>query len=179
MIKLSSRKTFESKLYSGVRVVIRVLSEGVRTRIRLQLAPSLVKIRDLNKELEAVEIPKNASGETDFNAQVDPAVFSKIVRISDETTSITQTEIDPIYFKQGFVSITGLEIDGSSDLSAEQIIEFAPTDLYDEIVEAIKHGSEISSEESKNSSSPITSAEAQDGRGPNTTAQSVNETSST
>lgn len=179
MLKLSSRKTFESKRYPGVQVVIRVLSEGVRTRIRLQLAPALMKIRDLNKELEAIEIPKNESGETDPNAKVDPSVFSKIVRISDETTSITQTEIDPIYFKQGFVSISGIEIDGSTELSAEQLIELAPTELYDEIVEAIKHGSELSVDEAKNSSSPITSVEAQDGRDQNTTALSAKETSFT
>lgn len=176
-VKFQSRKTVESKIYPGVQFTIRVLSEGIRTRIRLSLAEPLMKIRDLNKELEGIEIPDGTTDSPELK-QAAGAAYSKVMRITDETTSVVQSQIDPVYFKHGFISIQGLEIDGSSDVSAEQLIELAPVDLYDEIVSVIKHGSELTENEVKNSDSPITSVEAQDGRGQNTTAQTAEPTNS-
>ena len=147
-MNIATKKTIQSKLpgYESVSFTLRKMSEGRRTKLHLCLAPAKATLRDLMSELESLNpaVPEGTEAPV-----ATPQEIAKVQNLSDQITSIVESQINPAWVTWGLDSITGLTID---DLPAtvETILTDCPSDLFAEILQAIRDEAELSTEERKN-----------------------------
>lgn len=170
MKSFKSRVTIPSALpeWDGVTFTIRRPTEGLRIRMREQLAAALEQLREAIGEARAVD----ESGENDAASTV------KLQKISDRIEFLQGNQIDIAHLRASLVKVEGLEID-DAPATVESLIENGPRELYVEILQAIRKESGLSESERKNSESPITSGVQEDGRTKDTTVPPASETDTT
>lgn len=165
MIEFSTTKTVESKVMLGVTFVFRVLTEGVRNLLNLNMADDLSAVRDLQADINSLDYPRKDDGTIDDKKALGPRLAADMLKLTDKVDRLQRTRINPTWFKTCFVRVEGLSIDGAdaAAMTAEQFIQTGPIPLYEEIVARIRAEAEMSPEERANLDSPITSAAGADG----------------
>jgi len=142
-MKLRSKITHESKTVEGVRFTVRVLNQ-IRKAVREE---GLVQVRaQIRAKHDAI---RNAGDDV-----------NQIATLADEAAILASKHVTPAYLRAGLISIEGLEIDDKPITTVEDVLEFAPDELLDEILTACNDASGLSEEQQKNSQSPTTSSGA-------------------
>jgi len=169
MITFKPFKTFESKVYEGVKFTLRIFTEAMRNGINLSQAEAMADLRRCQTLVTSVDTQ---------NATADQ--LSELFIASDRITGIRMNSIDPAYFRSCFKSIEGFSIEGvDRPLTADDIIDHAPIELYNEIMREIRKETGLDAGEAQNFESPSTSTAAAEGQTNDTTAASASETVST
>lgn len=177
-MKFSSTKKFDSKTCEGVSFTIRVMTEGVRARLALKLADPIDRLQRAQREAGALDIPRTDDGDIDVNDQPTVDTLIKLDGVTTRVQMIRKNEIDPSYFQECFVSIEGLEIDGETTISVDLMKQSGPLDLYEEMIDKIRAELELTNEQRRNLESPTTSGAEAGGPISDSTAPSVETTSS-
>lgn len=157
MVEFSSTRVIDSKIYPGVSFTIKVMTEGVRTRLMLGLINELAEIRKIQAELEMIELPKGNDGEVDEKATIAPDIMARVSSLTDKIQLIRKSKIDPIYGRTCFISVNGVKVDGKEAPTIDEIRDFAPEKLYQEIIKTIRNEVEMTDEEKQNLELPTTS----------------------
>jgi hypothetical protein len=147
-MKFESKKKIQSKLagFEDVHFTLKKMTEGRRTKLNLSLAPHKAKLRDLMAEAESL----NPAVEEGQDApKLDAQTVAKVQNIHDALNSLVESEINPAWFRYGLDKIEGLEIDGAQ-ATVETLMSDGPSELFTEILQAIRTEAELSPEEIKN-----------------------------
>lgn len=179
MIEFNSTKVVDSKAYPGVSFTIKAMTEGVRTRLMLALINELAEIRQIQSELELIELPQNEEGVVDEKAKIAPDIMAKVSNLTDKIQLIRKSKIDPIYGRTCFVSITGVKVDGKENPTIDDIRDLASEKLYQEIIQVIRAEVEMTEEEKQNLESPTTLGAQAVGEANGSTAPTVEPITST
>lgn len=137
----------ESKTCEGVIFYLHKMTEGRRIDLRVKMADSNRRLREILKEQALLEAGENQ----------DSGVQSKWLELQDEFDAIMVETINPAWLTWGLKKLEGLEVDGKP-LDVQEWREF-PSILFAEIVEAVKAEADLSGAERKNSELPTTSGE--------------------
>lgn len=159
MLDYSSTKEVQSQFHPGVSFTIRVISEGVRTRILMDLIDTMSEIRELQVEHQRLqdELPKKEDDSVDILKAMNSPIMARLQGLTDKVVLLRKTKVNPAYARVGFVSIAGISIDGNDTPSLEVIQERGSEKLYNEIVDAIRQEVELTEEQKQNLESPTTS----------------------
>ncbi|MFN3323416.1 MAG: hypothetical protein ACK5AZ_07970 [Bryobacteraceae bacterium] len=182
-MNFESKTTQQSKLegFQGVSFTVNKLTEGVRIQLRLKLADALARLRDIEAEREEFfESLAQGKGKPFEEIRVSELTAKErrvLDGFNDRIDIINETEVNPAYFQAGFVSVEGLEIDGTKP-DAETLRKAGPPALYREILAAIFSNGGLTAEEKENLESPSTSGAAVDGQTSSTNAPSAESTAS-
>ncbi len=168
MLNFTSTKTLTSEKFPGVSFTIRVMTDGVRSALNLALAGTLAKMRDLTADIQSIDFERDAEGNV-LEAKAAPHMLALATNLTDEALRLRRFTMDPEYFKACFVSVDGIQIDGTVP-DGPTLKERGPEDLYREIVEKIHEEAEMSAEERANLGSPTTSVAGVGGQTNGTTA---------
>jgi hypothetical protein len=154
----SSIITKESQL-PGVRFRFRRLTEGVRLRIRMQLAETLAKLREIEAEreelFERISARLNRSAEEITVAELTPRERAEMDMLADRIELLNEAYVRPAYVEACLLEVEGLEIDGQA-VTPENLRECGPPELYREIAGAIMSEAGLTDAERGNSVSPST-----------------------
>jgi len=154
----NSTSRYDSQTIPGVVFILKKLTEGRRLELRKMLAEPQAKMSLIMKELaKHNQLPED---------QQDASVVSNL---SMEFDDVLYERIHPTWVKWGLKSVEGLVIDGTT-LTAENIMDF-PSELFEEILNTVMGGTQLSTDQSKNSESPSTFGKLEGGRTKNTTAE--------
>ena len=166
----------DSQACAGVRFTFRVMGETVRRALRRQLAPTFAKIADIEAERDEfyarlAESHGKPIAEIKV-AELTPKERREFEAFTDAIDAENDIEVNPAYFRAGFVSVEGLAIDGKdcAGIPADKMLELAPPALVREIISAILRDSALSDKEKANLDSPSTSAAQVAGETSGTTA---------
>ncbi len=193
MMKFQTTKRQESKLYPGVFFTVKILTQGVKDAVMHKVADSANELRDIQADLEDMlqQIPRHVCGEAcvkpcpyfggmDVTYVLTPAESAKIDKLQGSMEVVRHLKINPVYVNTCFVSVEGMEIEGvEGPISAEAFCQFAPTDLYAEVVAAAIGESDLSAKEQKNLDSPTTSPAAVAGQTTDTSVGTASEKATT
>lgn len=191
--KFDSTVTLFSDTNPAVRYTLNVVTHGRRTRLRLALAKSLHKIREIAEQVnvlveegnfttpkqvtegitalpdDAVEDTKAKIGEYSTEQK---KIIAQIEELNDDINLITASEVDLEYLRAGFVSLEGVLIDGLP-ATADSLYEFGDEQLCLEILSAVKRQFGVSNEVKASLESPTTSGAAVGGQTSDMTAPNV------
>jgi len=180
-MNFESTVTKQSKL-AGVSFTVRKLTEGVRIRLRLDLADALARLRDIEAErqefFEGLASAKGKAVDEITLAELTAKERRALDGFTDRIELINEAEVNPAYFRAGFVAVEGLEIDGRVP-DAEMLMQSGPPELYREILAEIFKHAGLTAEERENLRSPSTSGAEVDGQTSSSNAQSASGTDST
>lgn len=179
MYDFISEVTKESQTCPGVFFTYRITTEGVRGRLMLELADALAALRDVQVQMEIIELPRTADGSVDLEAPTTPDLMRQVYNLTDKLNIVRRTRINPVYVKSSFVSVSGIRIDGKEVIDCETLRERGPKRLYTEIVNAIVAEVELSEAERQNLESPTTSGGLVGEQTSDTIAPTANQTNST
>lgn len=130
--------------FKGVAFTIHQFTEGKRLKIRLAMAETNARIRDLMvAKLDADTLPEAER----------PAVLAGVVADLQE---LIEDRINPAWVRNLLVGIHGLTIKGKP-ATPETLIESGPPALYREIVQAIRAAAGLSEQE-RGESKPLTTS---------------------
>lgn len=176
-----STKIVKSQAYPSISFTIRRMTEGTRTDLMLGLADVLSQIRDIQADVECLDLPpRKADGQFDETVKMDPHVFAKAAALNDKIRVIRKNTVDPAYARVCFVGVQGVTIDGVvNPTDSDFIRRFGPEQLYGDIVTAIRSEVEMSDEEKENLESPTTSDAQAGGQMSDMTASTAGKTDST
>jgi len=149
MIQFAKTKTIVSSMDPLIRIVISVMTEGKRNRIRSEMAPVLEELRELQSEISGIDLPRNEAGEVDDD-KVDAKTLAELIRLNDRVQLITNTVINVKHLQASFVRLEGAEVEGMAIDSPEMLLEHAPEALTQEVLGLIKADAEMPSIERKN-----------------------------
>lgn len=167
MVKYSSTRRVESRLYPGVSYTLKRMSDARRQELLRAIAPAKEKEREFARrfrELDAKRVPaKNEDGTPKMNEETgeqireftDKEIEQEMMYLLDDLTAFKQSEVYPAYIRWGLSKIEGLEID-DQPATVETLLELGPDDLVEEILAEIQGRSELSGDEEKNFASPST-----------------------
>lgn len=143
-MNLDSKKKLTSTTpgFEEVVFTLKKMSEGRRSKLKLSQADAIGRIRTLMVEVNAL-LPAVEGGE------VSPLDNAKAQTLYDSVNLTVETEINPSWIRWGLDKIEGLNIDGEP-ATVESFIENAPSDLFTEVLTAIRNEAELSPEERKN-----------------------------
>ncbi len=213
MKKYIKTVTIETKLtdpgFQGVSFTLRRFSHGIRTRLRMELAPALHQIREVTERIQ-LEVDRNNLGEPetpdaslelqgakmlDPNPEDTPAATTSTVRkftdeqihaidrmndLAREIDIINAIHVDPVYLKYGLVSVNGITDDNDKPFTPNSLYDEGPEELCQEIVAAIKELSGVAPRSDRaNLESPTTFGAAEGGQMSDTIAPSANEITGT
>lgn len=189
MIEFATTKTIASKKFPGVEFTIRVMTEGVRTRLALATADALAECRDIQVRIQMTNLPRlpdviveggeTIKGKIDMTQDAAPKAMADLLTYSDQIEILKRSKIDPQHVKAGFVSMTGIALDGRTDkFTADDVLNCAPEELYAEILEAVKAEMTLSADERENLESPTILVGVEDGAQKDTTVESATKSSS-
>jgi hypothetical protein len=155
-----STVTVSSQAYPEVSYTIRRMTEGTRTDLMLGLAETLSQIRDIQADVQCLDLPPRKADGTGFEDgyPVDPHVLAKAAALNDKVRVLRKSTVDPAYAKVCLVGVQGITIDGVDDPTDPDFIRrFGPERLYGDIITSIRAEVEMSEEDKENLESPITS----------------------
>ncbi len=165
----------ESKTCPGVFYTLYKMSEARRAQLRLLIAEPTAKIRNLLREMTALE---DRHPVTEENPNRPEEVIDELLRLSDKMEQISSDEINPKWLKWGLKKIEGLQID-DQEATPDMLTADGPPSLFQEIVDRIKRLAQLNGEEEKNFESPTTSGEPTGGETTNTSAVGASSSDST
>lgn len=181
-----------SETHPGVSFKIRTFSHGLRSKIRLELVKPSNKIREymnqINELVEEsglvedspaepspiIEIVEKPQEDEQSSNRKKQELLEKIEFINNESQIVTATEVDPVYLRYAFVSISGFEIEGADAIDWKQLYDFAPEDLCQEIIARIKAEAGIAGYQRENLELPTTSGAVAGGQMNDSIAQNAN-----
>lgn len=160
MFQVQSTQLVPSKKFEGVVFRIRTISDRVRTDILIKLIDVLAEIRELQKRLSVVSsaVVKQDDGLVDMNATPFDAM-EELQNVTDRLQLLRKSKVNPVYAEMGFASVEGLSIDGNETPSLKELRDFAPSEMYEELVDSIRFQVEMDESEKQNLGSPTTSGE--------------------
>ena len=158
----------ESATFPGVFYTMNRMSEARRAQLRLRIAESTSRIRNLLREMSSIEEKYPFTPEKARPEEID----SELMVLGDKMEQISSDEINPQWLMWGLKGLEGLEIDGVA-ATPELLISDGPPALFTEIVTEIKRVAQLSGDEEKNSGSPTISGEQTVGEKTNTSAVSA------
>lgn len=161
-MKLTSTKRIESKVLSGVTLVIRKINKRRRDDIEDLIRPIIAKFPD-REEYAALDGDRGKDKLSDEKEARWWALTCQAARLYN-------AEVQPIIVRMGFVRFEGLEIENENGETEPATLDNLHNcsdeadALYAELVEAVEHERGLSQEEAKNSDSPSISAAAEGGK---------------
>lgn len=172
-----STETFESKLFPGVTVKLKKMSQKRRAQFNVTFAALLQKDRDMAIAREPLELEYGEFLKATDQAKAsggEPPVFpeDKLDQLGKawmEQRRFNQDEMTGPLVKWGLASLEGLSID-DAPATVETLLDAGPPELVEEISKEITRVMRLSSAEIKNSESPTTSGAVADGATSDTTA---------
>jgi hypothetical protein len=166
MIDLASQRTYDSAVCEGVRFTIRTINLAERGKIALRCAEAASQQDQIVSEMRPLEDPEAK------DPKPLPAHETEWKRLNLQWIGLENSVMMPAQIEPALVSIEGITIDGE-DAPVGELLTVIPDELTVEIYEAVQTHSRLTEDESKNLSSPGTSAGRKDGETINTTAESV------
>ena len=145
--------TIESALpeFAGVAFTIHQFTEGKRLKIRMALADSNARIRDLMVEkLSTDTLPEDERA-------------ASYARIISEMQELVDDKINPTWVRNLLMSVQGMTIKGQP-VTPELLIDSGPRVLFQEIVKAIRKEAGLTEQERGEVAPPTTSSAQADGR---------------
>lgn len=140
MLNFSSKKTVRSEAFPGVEFILRAMTEGRRIELRSRLLKDSTRLTEIFSEMSHLMENKAGMEQAEYG--------QRIAQLQSESDGLQIERLNPEWFKWGCVSIEGLLLDGK-EASPEDWKEL-PSELFQEILEAIKTDAELSGEERKN-----------------------------
>jgi hypothetical protein len=159
-LNYESTITKESAVCPGVWFTFRRMSEGMRIDLRRKLAEAFGRLRDVAQDREdfnatlAERVAKPL--DTITVGELTAAERRQLAAIEERQALVQETEIQPEYFRLGFVRVAGLTIDGQ-DPDGALLRTAGPPALVREITDAIVAESALTPAERENFGSPTTS----------------------
>lgn len=147
---ITSRRE-ESKKFPGVVFYLRKMTEGRRKELRRIIGPINLRVSEILREQNMIDALPD--GERDY---------SKYLALQDEFDGIFIEQSNPAWIKWGVKSIEGLESEEGQPLTVEDLDSW-PSELYAEVLEAVKSEAELNGAERKNSELPTTSGKQEGG----------------
>lgn len=157
---ITSRRE-ESKKFPGVVFYLRKMTEGRRKELRRQLGPINLRISQILREQNQIDAMPD--GERDY---------AKYLALQDEFDGIFIDQSNPIWIKWGVKAIEGLESEDGQLMTVEDLDNW-PSELYAEVLEAVKSEAELNGAERKNSELPTISGKQEGGNQSHSTAQTA------
>ena len=179
MLSLNSTISRESKAHPGVRFTVRRLNHLQRAKRTFGVLQHASRIQELLVEyrqvLEAAGIRARPFEEEQAETERRQAAnnLPRAAALDSEIGQLLDAHIKPAAIQAGLLSIDGFHVDGKA-ATPEQVLEFAPPDLLEEIFLACETASGLNGEEQKNSQSPGLSPGPEAGNSKPTTARSAN-----
>ena len=160
------------------------MSVGRRAKLDLELAEYKQRLYDIVKaasEIPDIKFETDGDGkpvlDDDGNQKfVDPRTPEQRleqVRLDRKADDLESQYAIPAYLKVFLIDVSGLEIDGSTDITIDRVLEDGPQDLVEEIYRTILINLGLLPDEQKNSQSPSTSVAVEGGTKSNMTAESA------
>ncbi|CAB4130912.1 hypothetical protein UFOVP130_44 [uncultured Caudovirales phage] len=151
-MNFESRLTIPSTLtgFEDVKFTLNKMTEGRRIKLRLALAETSAKLREMVEEA------------TTLAGQSEPSTV-RASALLDGVTALIEEKVTPQWVRWGLHSIEGLTIDGEA-ATTDSLIESGPRALYAEIADAIKREAGMSEEQRGESAPPTISGAPVDGR---------------
>lgn len=144
-----TRKTIESKLpeFKGAKFTLHKMSEARRIRFSNDQAPLIAEIRLIQEEIDALTAPlRNAEGKLPNDVKLDAATLNLI----DKANVFISYKINTSWMAHGLYKVEGMKDDEGNDVTPETFAENASSELYHEVLDAIKAESGLSPAETKN-----------------------------
>ena len=170
--------TVNSEVMPGVSWDVRLISEGMRTKILVGLAEAMISLRTVQVEMHGVDVIRTEEGNVD-EVNTRPEVMKVLLDLNDKISRITRLQINPVWFREGLLAIRGIEFDGVSDTPLDKLPDLLPEQLYDEILKSIRAASELSMTERSSLGSATTLNVLAGGLAISTSAEPVVPTDST
>lgn len=162
--KNTSTRREESKQFPGVVFHLRKMTEGRRKELRRLLSPINARVSAILREQDIIDAAPAAERD-----------HLKSLALSDQVDTIFLEESNPIWIKWGVKAIEGLESEDGVPLTVEDYDAW-PSELFHEVLAAVKSEAELNGAERKNSELPITSGKQEGGNQSPSTAQAVEST---
>lgn len=173
----------------GVSVTLRRLGPKPRAATELSVSGARARYRgliqtadNLNASLQAgldavpgyrdavAALPKDESG----NVEIPPALLAMVPQdvwdiadqrssANNEAAALVRSEIHPAFVLAAVQTITGITGVGDGSYTAEQLCEYGPDELFDEVISAINENVYLSKERAENLPLPTTSGAQGDG----------------
>jgi hypothetical protein len=175
--------TLDSESLPGVKFTVQRIGFGRRTELDLATLKFRQRLRelemdspqpspkelDLQEQLElakkkALEVPEADMAEVirkdvlpiaEDLANAAPLEVRKQRKVIDEEYLTVHSQIRAVWIRRSLVSISGGEVDG---MTADQLLDYGPQSLAQEIWSALSQSGRLTSEQAKNSPSPTISA---------------------
>lgn len=157
---ISSRRE-ESKQFPGVTFYLRKMTEGRRKELRRALGPINARISEILREQDLIE--KAPDGERDY---------AKLLSLQEEFDTVFLEQSNPTWIRWGVKSVEGLETEDGTPLTVEDMDSW-PSELFSEILAAVKSEAELNGAERKNSELPTTSGKQEGGSQSRLTAEAA------
>ena len=160
MLFLRKTATFQSEKYPQISFTLRVLNHIQRARRDANVAEELAQYREkirrsarLYNEVIAGVDESGRAAALEANSNAD-----EIARLNDEANRIYLSVIVPNALRACYVSIDGIGLVDGQELTVEALLDSAPEDLLEEMVNRCEATSGLTEDQQKNSESPTTSA---------------------
>jgi|APGre2960657404_1045060.scaffolds.fasta_scaffold01058_7 hypothetical protein len=155
MHSLKSKFTEASKKYAGVSFTVHNLNTIRRAERDAAIASHRLEYTRLTAE-RATQFKALAGEEgtaEERNARVNALPLEKrlaILEMDEKAQHIYERFIVPNAIRHGLIGVEGLELDGTENPTADDILAGAPDDLIEEIYAACVRGSGLTEDEAKN-----------------------------
>lgn len=197
-MKYESKKTITSVVEPGVTFTIKML--GAAARAKLELATSearshnrdiAIEWNEINSEmLEILPVAEYPGMSDDEITAAEKAredaltpeqrnrynrLLAKRLFLNDEYRKVEVAELAPEWIRAGLLKLEGIEGASGKLMTTDELIDFGPQELMQEIYGEIYKSTNLSADRAKNSQSPSTLAAVVDGATTTTTAPSASE----
>lgn len=135
----------ESKEFPGVVFYLRKMTEGRRKELRRLINPVNARISEILREQDMIEAQPPEERD-----------HLRFINLQDEFDGIFLEQSNPIWIRWGVKSIEGLESEDGQPLTVDDLDNW-PSELYREILTAVKAEAELNGAERKNFESPTIS----------------------
>lgn len=167
MLQYSSVQPFTSNVFPGVSFKLRKMSESRRAILRVSTASANAEIRELLTEVRKLKEQPEETRDT-----------SRVIALNEQIQTVIMEQLNPAWITWGVKSITGMMLDPGEQEEESIAVENAgrwPSELYAEVLDAVKASSTMTDEEIKNFVLPSISGAQTDGKNQSTGAQSASD----
>lgn len=183
-------KPTETLKYPEVVITVRRMSHGMRSQVKVELAKVLEKVRDKANAIDSLvergdfRAPQSSEDGkiveiSDSGEEVKPVkdieltkeqlqIIDEISDINNNIEAITGAEVDPVYLRHGFHSITGITDENDKPYTWKTLYESGPEDLCLEATYLVKKEAGVAPEVKQSLELPSTSGAQVDGAKNNT-----------
>ena len=201
-MKYDSKKTVTSVVEDGVTFTIKIL--GAAARAKLELATSearshnrdiAIEWNEINSEmleiLPAVEYTGMSDDEVSAAEKAREEaltpeqrnrynrLLAKRLFLNDEYRKVEVAELAPAWIRAGLIKLEGIEGATGKPMTVDELIDFGPQELMQEIYGEIYKSTNLSADRAKNSQPPSISAAVEGGETKTITAPNASEAGGT